>query len=90
MSPSFICQGGSLRYRTWPLTMEDAIHFRDLYREECDAAFKAMTGGISEDYERACNLLAEVVKAISDAKDWARCSGPARGLMPSSPSKDEN
>lgn len=76
---SFTCQGGSLRYDKVFLTREDLIAFRDLYREEADAAFRACPISENGPYEAAVVLLAQVVFALDQHDKWVRaqCSSVA-------------
>ena len=75
---SFRCMGGSLLYRQKPLSRDDMVAFRDLYRDEADAAFKACPVEADGDYERAAVLLGECVNALADYDRWHAAMSPAR------------
>ena len=71
----FHSSGGTLLYRTTPLTRADGVWMFNLYRDEHEAALNA---GDARSANRIYDLACELSAAISVADQWVRASGSVR------------
>ena len=72
---AFRCIGGSLLWRTVPLSEDDAKHLLAVFHDEWASSIRC---GDEDGSTKAATLHCELYLASAKAKDWARAGGMAR------------